>query len=187
MGCLSSRGVDRGGVGNNRGGMDNRVGNGNRGGNRGEGSSAVVGDLGDISVDGIRVVVDVLDPAVGKGNRVTPFSVSCTIARLASVEVGVGVVVSDGVVEGVGGDLVGVHLGNSVGNGVGNSVGNHRGMVDHRGGMDQGCGIGHSMAKTVSDNAVAKTVSGQELGGGRGSSQQGGDASKGLHIVLSWT
>merc|ERR1719458_1306386 len=89
---------------------------------------------------------------------------------------------------------------------------NNRGMVDHRGGMDQGCGMGHSMAKTMSDNAVgktvsdntmgksmanntmseavsgnnsvSKTVSGQELG--RGSSQQGGDASKGLHIVLSW-
>ena len=88
----------------------------------------------------------------------------------------------------------------------------NRGMVDHRGGMDQGCGMGHSMAKTVSDNAVgktvsdntmgksvanntmseavsgnnsvSKTVSGQELGGGRGSSQQGGDASKGLEKFI---
>jgi len=80
VGCLFARGVDRGGVGNNRGGMDDRVGNGNRGGNRGEGSSAVVGDLGDISVDGIGVVVHVLDPAVGKGDRIAPLSVSCTIA-----------------------------------------------------------------------------------------------------------
>jgi len=164
VGCLSSRGVDRGGVGNNRGGMDDRVGNGNRCRNRGEGSGAVVGDLGDISVDGIGVVVHVLDPAVGKGNRVMPISIACTVARLGSVEVRVGVVVSDGVVEGVGGDLVRVHLGDSVGNGVGNSVGNHRGMVDHRGGMDQGCGMGHSMAKTVSDNAVGKTVSDNTMG-----------------------
>jgi len=95
--------------------------------------------------------------------------IACTVARLGSVEVGVGVVVSDGVVEGVGGDLVRVHLGDSVGNGVGNSVGNHRGVVDHRGGMDQGCGMGHSMAKTVSDNAVGKTVVGNRVGESRGS------------------
>jgi len=164
VGCLSSRGVDRGGVGNNRGGMDDRVGNGNRGGNRREGSSAVVSDLGDISVDGIRVVVHVLDPAVGKGNTIGALRIACTVACLGGVEVRVGVVVSDGVVEGVGGDLVRVHLGDSVGNGVGNSVGNHRGMVDHRGGMDQGCGMGHSMAKTVSDNAVGKTVSDNTMG-----------------------
>jgi len=105
-----------------------------------------------------------LDPTVGKGNRIAALSIAGTIAALASVEVGVGVVVSDGVVEGVGGDLVRVHLGDSVGNGVGNSVGNHRGMVDHRGGMDQGCGMGHSMAKTVSDNAVGKTVSDNRSG-----------------------
>merc|ERR1719234_2720517 len=164
MSCLSSRGVDRGSVGNNRGSMDDRVGNGNRCGNRGEGSSAVVGDLCNISVNGIGVVVHVLDPAVGKSNRIMALCIACTVACLASVEVGVGVVVSDGVVEGVGGDLVGVHLSNSVGNGVGNSVGNHRGMVDHRGGMDQGSGMGHSMAKTVSDNAVGKTVSDNAMG-----------------------
>jgi len=80
VGCLSSRGVDRGGVGNNRGGMDDRVGNGNRGGNRGEGSGAVVGDLGDISVDGIGVVVHMLDASVRKGDRVAALSVSCTVA-----------------------------------------------------------------------------------------------------------
>merc|ERR1719341_2595088 len=107
---------DRGGVGNDRGSMDNRVGNGNRGGSRGEGSSAVVGDLGDVAVDGIGVVVHVLDPAVRKSNRIGTLSVAGTITALASVEVGVGVVVSNGVVVGVGGDLVGVHLGDSVGN-----------------------------------------------------------------------
>ena len=39
----------------------------------------------------------------------------------------------------------------------------------------------NTMSEAVSgNNSVSKTVSGQELGGGRGSSQQGGDASKGL-------
>jgi len=67
---------------------------------------------------------------------------------------------------------------------VGNSVDN-RGMVDnrgsvdsmsergsvgnHRGGMDQGCGMAHSMAKTVSDNAVGQTVVGNGVGKSRGS------------------
>merc|ERR1719397_653044 len=30
--------------------------------------------------------------------------------------------------------------------------------------MDQGCGMGHSMAKTMSDNAVGKTVSDNTMG-----------------------
>merc|ERR550532_1938100 len=53
--------------------------------------------------------------------------------------------------------------------------------------------VGKSVANdTVSEavsgnNSVSKTVSGQELGGGRGSSQQGGDASKGLHGILCWS
>merc|ERR1719239_1885501 len=112
MDCLSTRGVnrggmdDRGGMGNDRGGMNDRVGNGNRGGSRGEGSGSVVGDLGDVAVDWIGVVVHVLDPAVGKSNRIGTLGVAGTITALASVEVGVGVVVSDGVVVGVGGDLV---------------------------------------------------------------------------------
>ena len=111
------------------------------------------------------------------------------------------VLVSHSIVVGVGGDLSKVRgsiADSMVGNG--GSVDN-RGMVDNRGGMDKGCGMGHSMAKTVSDNAmrksvandtvseavsgnnsVSKTVSGQELGGGRGSSQQGGDASEGLRF-----
>jgi len=88
--------VHKGGsVGNSVGGVDNRggvdeggnsvVGNGVDGGSVGNdglrvGSSAVVGDLSDISVDGVGVVVYVLDPAVGKGNRIAPLSVSCAIA-----------------------------------------------------------------------------------------------------------
>merc|ERR1719510_2805219 len=96
------------GVGNGMGGVNNR-------GSLGVSGSAVIGDLSDVAVDGVRVVVHVLDPAVGKGNRVGALSVTGTIAGLSGVEVGVGVVVSDGVVVGVGGDLIGVHLSNSVG------------------------------------------------------------------------
>ena len=88
--------VHKGGsVGNSVGGVDDRggvhkggnsvVGNGVDGGSVGNdglrvGSSAVVGDLSDISVDRIGVVVHVLDSSVGKGNSITSISVSCTIA-----------------------------------------------------------------------------------------------------------
>merc|ERR550525_1107744 len=119
--------------------VGNRVGNSvGNGDSLGVGSSTVVGDLSDVAVDRVRVVVHVLDPAVRKGNRVGALSVTGTIAALGGVEVGVGVVVSDGVVVSVGGDLVRVHLGNSVGDRVGNSVNRgvvSRGSVDNRGSM----------------------------------------------------
>ena len=193
--CLSTRGVDWGGMGNDRGGMDDRgsvddgVGNSDRGGNRGEGSGAVVGDLSDVTVDRVGVVVHVLDPAVGKGNRVGALSVAGTVAALSGVEVGVGVVVSDSVVVGVGRDLVGVHLGNGVGNGVGNSVGDHRGSVYNRGGMNNRGGMDHwgnSMSNSVAhysmaDNTVPNHSRGSEdLGGRRSGSCKGCESNEDL-------
>merc|ERR1740123_225513 len=188
------------GMGNSvdkRGGMGNSVvGNGD---SLRVGSSSGVGDLHHVSVDIVGVVVDSLDPAVGKVHLVGALNNTGAIVGLGLAEGSARVLVSHSIVVGVGGDL------SKVGGSIADSMVGNRGIVDHRGGMDQGCGMGHSMAKTVSDNAVgktvsnntmseavsgnnsvSKTVSGQELGGGRGSSQQGGDASKGLHIVLSW-
>ena len=180
-------------MGNDRGSMDDRVGNSDRGGSRGECSGAVVGDLGDVSVDRVRVVVHVLDPTVGESNRVRALSVAGTIAALASVEVGVGVVVSDGVVVGVGGDLVGVHLGDSVGNGVGNSVGNnrgvsnHRGSMNNRGGMDKRGSVSNAVAhnsvanKTMANNTMPNHSRGPEdLRGRRGGGCKGCQSKEGL-------
>ena len=148
-------------------------------------------------------------------NLVGALNNASAIVRLTLAKGRARVLISHSVVVGVGGDLskVGGSIADSmVGNrGSVDGMVDNRGMVDHRGGMDQGCGMGHSMAKTVSDNAVgktvsdntmgksvanntvseavsgnnsvSKTVSGQELGGGRGSSQQGGDASKGLRKI----
>jgi len=171
-----------------RGGVDKRgnsvVGNGVDGGSVGNnslrvGSGTIVGDLGDVAVDRVGVVVHVLDPAVGKGNRVGALSVTGTIAGLSGVEVGVGVVVSDGVVVGVGGDLVGVHLGNGVGNSVDRGVVSRGGVdnrgvvgggsVDHRGGVNKRGGVGNrvsddTVGKTVSNNTVGKTVSSDTVG-----------------------
>jgi len=99
----STVGNKGGGVGNSVGGVDDRGGMDKRGsvddradgvGNRvgnsdslGVGSGTIVGDLGDVTVDGVGVVVHVLDPAVGKGNRVGALSVAGTVAALSGVEV----------------------------------------------------------------------------------------------------
>ena len=80
----------------------------------GEGSSAIVSDLGNISVDVVGVVVDVLDPSVRKVDRVVSLPGSGAIVGLLSVETGSRVVVSHGILIGVGGDLVRVD-GHSVG------------------------------------------------------------------------
>merc|ERR1712200_24808 len=156
-GCLFAGSVHRGGVCHNWGSVDNRsgvdnggcvdnrVGNSNGGSGGGERSSAVVGDLSDVAVDGVRMVVYVLDSAIRKGNRVGALSVAGTIAALSGVEVGVGVVVSDGVVVSVGGDLVRVHLGHSVGDRVGNSVRDDRGSVYNRGNSVSNTMPNHSM------------------------------------------
>ena len=181
----------------------NRVGNSmNHRGSMSHGNSRV-GDIGNVTVIVVGVVVDGLDTAVRKVHLVGALNNTGAIVALGLAEGSSRVFVSHSVVVGVGGDLSEVR-GSIADSMVGNrgSVDN-RGMVDNRGGMDnrgsmdEGCGMGHSMAKTVSDNAmgksvandtvseavsgnnsVSKTVSGQELG--RGSSQQGGDASKGL-------
>merc|ERR1739846_292044 len=156
-------------------------------------SSSGVGDLGDVTVIVVGVVVDGLDTAVRKVHLVGALNDTGAIVALGLAEGGARVLISHSVVVGVGGDLSKVR--GSIADsmvGDGGSVDN-RGMVHNRGSM------GHSMAKTVSNNAmgktvsnnamgksvandtvseavsgnnsVSKTVSGQELGGGRGSSQ----------------
>merc|ERR1711922_129204 len=163
-GCLFAGGVHGGCVCHNGG----CVGHSNGGSGGGERRSAVVGDLSDIAVDRVRVVVYVLDSAIRKGNRVGALSVTGTIAALSGVEVGVGVVVGNGVVVSVGGDLVRVHLGNSVGDRVGNSVNRgvvSRGSVDNRGsvvdnrGSVHNRGSTHTVGKAMSNNTVGDTMS----------------------------
>ena len=108
-------------VGENRSSdsMGNRCGN-----NVSEDGLAIVGDLGDVSIDVVGVVVDMLDPAIRQTDRVVALSGGSAIVRLLSVETGSGVVVSHGVLVGVGGDLVGVDR-NGMGNGMSNGV-SHR-------------------------------------------------------------
>ena len=74
-------------------------------------SSALVGHLSHVSVNIVGVVVDVLDPSVGQVDGVVSLPGSGAIVRLLSVKAGSRVVVSHGILIGVGGDLVRVGLG----------------------------------------------------------------------------
>jgi len=86
-------------------------------------SGSLVGDISDITVISVGDVLDVLDSAVGKSHGVSTLDIAGTIGSLLSVEVGLGVVISNGVGEGVGGNLIHVLLG---------LVGSRCGLVSHR-------------------------------------------------------
>ena len=124
----------------------------------GESSSAIVSDFGDISVNVVGVVVDVLDPSVRKVDGVMSLPGGGAIVRLLSVETGSRVVVSHGILIGVGGDLV---------------------RVD-------GHSVGHSMAhdSMANSNSVAKANAmanpSKQLRACRGRSHKSGDRNESL-------
>ena len=120
------------------------------------------------------MVVDVLDPSVRKVDGVVSLPGSGAIVSLLGVETGSRVVVSHGILVGVGGDLVGVDW-----DSVGHSVTNH-GMANSVTDTNTMCKAmtnAHSVAKT---NTMAK--SSKQLGTGRGSSQEGGDRKESLRM-----
>merc|ERR1712088_511856 len=104
------------------------------------GSSARVGDLSDVTIDVVGMVGHSLDTAVRKIDRVGSLNNTGAIVALGLAEGSARVLVSHSIVVGVGGDL------SKVGGSIADSVVGNRGMVDNRGGMDQGCSMGHSMA-----------------------------------------
>ena len=161
------------GVGN---GVGNSMGNGD---SLRVDSLAIVGDGGNVSINVIGSVRDVLSSAVREGDGVRSSPGSSAVVSLGSLEVGAGVVVGNGVLVGEGRDLVRVHLGNGMGNRVGNSVGNNRGMVgggsvDDRGGVDNragngmsnrvGDGMGNRVGNAVSNNSMGKSVANNSVG-----------------------
>merc|ERR1719228_3086904 len=130
----------------------------------GEGSSAIVSDFGDISINVVGVVVDVLDSSVREVDGVVALPGSGAIVSLLGVETGSRVVVSHGILVGVGGHLVGVDW-----HSVGHSMTYHS--------MADSMADAHSVAKT---NAMAN--SSKQLGSSRGSSQEGGDGKESMHL-----
>jgi hypothetical protein len=61
------------------------------------GSNTLIGDISNKAVVVVSSVPHMLDPAVGKGNRVGPDDITDSISRLGSVEVGLGVVILDSI------------------------------------------------------------------------------------------
>merc|ERR1719476_1300998 len=124
--------------------------------NRGN-SSSRVGNFSNVTIVVVGVVVDGLDTAVREVHLVGALNNTGAIVALRLAEGGARVLVSNSVVVGVGGDL------SKVGGSVSNSVGNG-GMVDNRGGMDHRSSVGHSVAKTMSNNSVGKSVANNAMG-----------------------
>merc|ERR1712112_576305 len=121
-------------------------------------SSSVIGDLSDISTIGIGVVVDMLGTAVREVDIVRTLGIASSVTGLSSIEIGGGVVVSDGVVVCVGGDLVRVDLRGSVSHNrgvVGRGSVDNRGSVNRRGSVNNGCSVNYrsnSMSDGMSSN-----------------------------------
>merc|ERR1719145_521305 len=65
-------------------------------------SCTFISDISDISSISIGLVVHVLDAAIRKSNRVGTLSIAIAITSLSSIEVRVGVVISNGICVGVG-------------------------------------------------------------------------------------
>jgi len=123
-------------------------------------SGSLVGDLSDIAVISVGGVGHLLDPAVGESHSVGTLDIAGTIGGLLGVEVGLGVVISNGVCEGVGRDLISVLLG---------LVSNGGGLVSNRGrsiswGSVDGVsnnwssvdGVGNNWSSVVSDRVGNK-------------------------------
>merc|ERR1719309_104075 len=135
-------------------------------------SSAIIGDLGNISSEVIRVIVDMLDPAVRKVDAVVSLPGSCPIVRFHLVEPCSSHFISHSILVGVGGNLPKVIIAHRMGHT--NSVSNTNSMPDS-----------NSMpnANAVSDaNSMsnANTTS-EELRCCRSGNNQGREVENGLH------
>ena len=162
-GSVDSVGNNRGGVhsvGNDGGGVDS-VGNGDS--LRVLGFTGV-GDLSDVAINIVGVVVDGLDTAIGKVHLVGALNNTGAIVALGLAEGSLGVVVGNTIVVGVGGDL-GQITGSVASNrgGVGNSV-DHRGSMDNRGGVDNR----GSVDSVGNDRGGVDSVVGNRVGNHRG-------------------
>jgi len=99
-------------------------------------SSSFIGNISNIASIAISLVGNMLGTAIRKSNRVRSLSIASTITGLSSVEVGVGVVISNSVGVSVGGGLIRVGRGMVSGGSMDYRGVVSRGSVDNRGSMD---------------------------------------------------
>ena len=133
---------------------------------------AVVGDISNISIVTIDVVVDVLDSAIRKSDGVRSLGVTSTVRRLGSIEVSLGVVITDGVSVAVG--RGGVIAGGAVVNAM--DWGMH--SVCYNRSVDS-MGQDGSMNSMGQDGSVDSQAVPEE-GGGVGGGEESRDTSEGL-------
>jgi len=168
-------------------------------------SSALISHISDESVIAVGGVLHMLDPAVGKSNRVRSGNVGGTIGGLLGLEVGLGVVISHGVGEGVGallGEVIsdisgldggvvsrgGVNNRGSV-NGVSHDRSGVDGVSDNRGGVDSVVDRGvdkrgvDGVSHVLGGDRVERNNSGLTLGNGAVSEHRGLDLSQTLGVV----
>ena len=122
---------------------------------------SLVGDLSNISVVVVRGVLDMLGTAIRKSNIIRSRNNTSSITRLSSVEVSVGVVISNSVLVGIGlisiGWLRGMVSRGSVDN---RGVVDNRGMVDNWGNSNSMSNwVVDGMGDWVSNNWVVDSVS----------------------------
>merc|ERR1739848_231319 len=145
---------------------------------------SLVGHIGDITVVVVGGVLNVLGPAIGKSNRVATSDGAVGISGLGSVELGLGVVISNTMLIGIGSGhllLSGVvGGGGSVvsrgSHGVGNYLSNNGSMVDNRG-MDNGGGV---VGSSVVDHGSVDNGGGV-VGGSRSIRSRVGEGSGSVH------
>jgi len=172
-GGVDSVSHNRGGVVSGGGGVVSRGSMGDNGGSSVVGLS-LVGHISNIAIIVVGVVLDVLDPAVRKVDRVLAINNTGTVVVLSLVEGSSGVVISNGIGVGVGGDLGEVISSiSSMGHG---GVVSGGGMVDRGviggGGVDNRGVISGSSVDGVSNDGgvdgVGDSVVGDSMVGERG-------------------
>ena len=134
---------------------------------------AVIGHIGDIAIVAVGVVVDMLDPAIGKSDRVGSLSVASTVRGLRGLEVGLGVVISHSIGVGVGGDHIRLSM---VGGGS-----DHWGVVSW-GSVDHGGVVHRGSVDSVSEDWGDHTVTNDARGAG--TSDKGGDTGNDLRSCV---
>merc|ERR1719350_1114744 len=142
------------------------------------GGNTIIGHISNITIIIIGVVVDMLDTAIRKVDRVGSFNNTGTIIGLSLVESSTRIVISNSIGVRVGRGLSKVRLGIS----PNSMVSNYWCMVDYRSmGNSNWVSYSNTMSKT---NSMSKTMTSQELRDSRCYSNDGGKAGKGLHVTL---
>merc|ERR1740137_127807 len=119
-------------------------------------SNTIIGNISNISIIIIGMVVDMLDTSIGKVDRVGALNNTSTIIGLSLVEGSTRVVVSNSIGVGVGRGLSKVRLGIS----TNSMVSNNWSMVDKRS-MGNSHWVSYSMTNSMSKskpNSMAKTM-----------------------------